>query len=495
MRNPLLLFLSAAHLHAQIMVNGKISTQREFSDSPEDLRDFASFMQAVKSPTYLLVDLVEEDFRHESVPHLFGRSRNALLQRKFEQFYRGTPFCEATLLQRQKTGRRDDDMLFSSLTNPSLITPWLDIMLAQQTPLAGIFSVPQISAPLIKDHPSQHLLLISWEKYAGLRQTYFSDHRLQISRLTPIHGDLSFYDTVVKELNRTYQYLKSLSLLPTGQTLDVLIMCHADDHARLQDGRLPDSADMRYNFIELSEIARQLKIDHHFPDSDARQIFLRQLAAKPPKVNYASDDHMHYYALWQLRHRMGWLSAALLLGSALLSSVTVWQGGYDADEAASIQTQAQRMQNEAQQITLAFPNTYASASDMKTGVTATRKIALYSHLPEEALLPISATLDRHPQLELDELAWQTDPDPTAGGTSAHLHVATLKGRLTGFASDYRAALNYLDDLQRDLTGQGYLVTILNKPLDVSPGGNIADQREVRENGLGFSLKISRRDAE
>src|SRR3990167_6907756 len=162
----LLLFLSADHLHAQIMERGKIITQHEFTDSSEGQENFAEFLKTAKHPAYLLVDLIEEDFRQETIPHLFGSNRSALLERKFDQFYRGTPFRQATLLQRQKTGRRDDDMLFSALTNPSLIKHWLDILLAQQTPLAGIYSVPQISAPLVKDHPAEHLLLISWEKSA-----------------------------------------------------------------------------------------------------------------------------------------------------------------------------------------------------------------------------------------------------------------------------------------------------------------------------------------
>ena len=169
MKNALLLFLSASHLHAQIMEKGRIVAQHEFADTAEGPGDFATFVKTVRYPAFMLVDLIEEDFRQESIPHLIGGSRSALLQRKFEQFYRGTPFRQATLLKRQKTGRRDDDMLFSALTNPALITPWVNILLAHQIPLSGIYSVPQISAPLIKDHPSEHLLLISWEKFAGLR--------------------------------------------------------------------------------------------------------------------------------------------------------------------------------------------------------------------------------------------------------------------------------------------------------------------------------------
>ena len=494
MKHALLLFLSAGRLNAQLMNGGKIASQTDFSDSPDSLHNFAAFLQTFKCPTYLLVDLIEEDFRQETVPHLFGGSRAALLQRKFDQFYRGTPFHQATLLQRQKTGRRDDDMLFSALTNPSLIMPWLEIMLAQQTPLAGIYSVPQISAPLVKDHPSNHLLLISWEKFSGLRQTYFSGHRLQISRLTPLHNDLTFQDAVVRELSRTYQYLKSLSLLPPGQTLDVRILGNSHELIELQT-ELPRSEDMHYDFVDLADIARQLRIDYRFADSDASQIFLRQLAAKPPAAHYANAGHTRYFTLWQLRRALNWTSGVLLLICVLWGAADVWQSSGDASEATYLKTQAQRTLNEAQKITQTFPNTYAPASDMKAGVSVMRKLVQYVPTPDAVLRPISAILDRHPQIELDGIAWQMNAtEPVAHNTLADVpaQVITLKGHLTDFTSDYRAALTYLESFQRELTAQGYQVTALAKPLDVSPSGSIADRRNAGSNTLDFSLKISRR---
>ncbi|OFZ66660.1 MAG: hypothetical protein A2V79_05800 [Betaproteobacteria bacterium RBG_16_56_24] len=503
MKCSLLLFLSADRLHAQLMAGGKIAMQRNFTDSPEGREDFASFLQTAKHPAYLLTDLIEEDFRHETVPHLSGRNRTASLQRKFDQFYRGTPFHQATLLQRQKTGRRDDDMLFSALTNPSLITPWLNIMLAQQMPLAGIYSVPQISAPLVRDHPSSHLLLISWERSAGLRQTYFSEHRLQISRLTPVHADLTFHDAVVNELARTYQYLKSLSLLPLGQTLDVRILCHRNDRAELESRKQPDNADMRYDFADIADIAAQLRIDHHFTDSDASQIFLHQLAASPPKTHYANATHTRYFTLWRLKRFLNLASGVLLLGMALWSAGKLWQGGSNATEAASLKQQAQRTLNEAQKIILAFPNTYAPAADMKAGVIVKHKLDQYAPSPQDILGPISAALGRHRQIELDDISWKMDATepvipPPSGGRPGGGHaevpaqVITLKGHLADFANDYRAMLNYLEHFQSDLTAQGFQVTSLTKPLDVSPGGSIADKRETSGHMLDFSLKISRR---
>lgn len=492
----LLLFLGAGHLHAQIMGGNKIAMQREFTDSPDGQENFAAFLQQAKHPTYLLVDLIEEDFRQETVPHVIGRGRSTLVERKFEQFYRNTPFHQATLLQRQKTGRRDDDMLFSALTNPSLIKPWLDIMLAQQTPLAGIYSVPQISAPLVKDHPSNHLLLISWEKSAGLRQTYFCDHRLQISRLTPVHADLTYQNAVVSELARTYQYLKSLSLLPPGQTLDVRLLGHSHDLIELQL-ELPRSADMHYDFVDLADLARKHNIDYRFTDSDASQVFLHQLSTRPPQTHYANATHTHYFKLWQLKHALNLASGTLFVGMLLWGIANLWQGSNDAVEAGSLKTLAQRTLNEAQKITLAFPNTYAAAADMKAGVSVMRRLDRQDSAPGGVLQPISAILDRHPQIELDSLVWQMDAtEPVASNTLADVpaQVVTIKGRLVDFGNDYRDALGYLEDFQRNLAAQGYRVTILSKPLDVSPSGSIADQRETQTNPLSFSLRASRRPA-
>jgi hypothetical protein len=494
MKQSLLLFLSVDHLHAQTMAGGKITVQDDFTNTPEGRERFTNFLQSVKCPCYLLTDLIEEDFRHEIVPHLNGASRTALLKRKFEQFYRNTPFHQATLLQRHTTGRRDDDMLFSALTNPSLITPWVDILLAKKIPLAGIYSVPQISEPLIKGYLSKHILLISWEKFSGLRQTYFNNHHLQISRLTPVHGELTFHDAVVKELIRTYQYLKSLSLLPSGESLDVYILCNANDRNELYN-RLTISVDMRYDFTDINTVSAQLNIEQHINDSDATQIFLHQLEKYSPPTHYANANHTYYYTLWQLKNVLNIAAALLFIVALVWSVMNVWQSSSAVDEAKSLHQTTQQTLAQSLKITQSFPNTYAQASDMKSGVSIMRKLEQYGTVAGAVLQPISLALSHYPKIELDDLIWQTSAsEPVAQNTQGDVpaQVVTIKGHLTDFASDYRAALNYQEQFQKELSAQGYQVTTLSKPFDASPSGSIADQSESVKSPLGFSLKISHR---
>jgi hypothetical protein len=493
MKRRLLLFLSTGHLQAQLMANGKITAQHQFPDSPEGREDFTAFLKTAECPAYLLVDLVEEDFRHESVPHLTGNHRRALLQRKFEQYYRGTLFHLSTLLQRQKTGRRDDDMLLSALTNPAPIMPWLDTMQAQQTPLAGIYSVAQISAPLVEDHPSRHLLLITWEKLAGLRQSYFSERHLKISRLTPVHARLSYQDAIVKELARTYQYLKSLSLLPEGQILDVRILSHADEQDLLQ-AALPNHADMRYEFADIAQVAGRRKIAYRFIDSDASQIFLHELASNPPKTSYANADHRHYFNLLRLRNSLNWFSGLILLFSLLWSTTNAIQNTGKSSASDELRIQAQHIFDEALHITQRFPNTHAPAANMKSAVTILRKLEQDTADPQDILQPISAVLGQFPQIELNHLGWQIDTaDIPSGNTPTadpiHDRTITLEGNLQGFDSDYRTALAYLDRFQRGLIAIGYQVTIIAGPLDVSPGGALSDRRETGGQTLDFHLHL------
>ena len=505
-----LLFLGANSFIAYTWKGGAFLGEQSFADNPEGKEQFAAFLQNHPHPIYLLTDLIEEDFRHETVPHLRGGDRTALIQRKFEQYYRNTPFRQALPLRRQKEGRRDDDMLFSGLTNPALISPWLSVMLAHSTPLAGIYSVPNISTPLVRGITHSYLLLLSWEKHAGLRQTYFDAQLLRFSRLTPISDGSSFSEAVANEAVRTQQYLKSLSLLPASQALNVHIICHANERRELE-ARLNDDTDMHFAYLDIQELGRRIKSKTGYASSDATPLFLHLLATKPPCSNYAAAAHTHFFQLLQLRRRLLWLSAALAAASLLWSAANIWEGrGLNADN-ESLKMQAGSLSQQAQQIIQGFPNTLAPATDMKPAVLLMRKMVNYSPPPQMILEGLSTTLDAFPLIRVDKLSWQTStgqtgaaPDTTAPNTplpngavaNAPAQTIMLSAELTGFApSDYRNLLNYLERFQQELKLHDYSVTVLTMPLDISPKGSIAaGVGDDNTKPAQFSLKLIWRPA-
>jgi hypothetical protein len=325
MSRKTLFFLSSDSFHVHVWQNGALSKATYFPHSTEGLEQFSAFLETHHGPAFLLVDLIEEDFRQETVPHLTGANHHALVLRKFDQFYRNTPFRLARLQRRQSEGRRDDELLFSALTNPARISAWLDLMLLHKTPIVGIYSVPHISAPLIKDIDSDHLLLLSWEKNAGLRQSYFFNKRLLFSRLTPLGHDNAFADAIATESARTQQYLQSLSLAPQGKMLNVYIICHSNDRAQL-DAHLPSNQNMHYAYLDLQQLGKQLKSQDIYTDSDATPLFLHLLATQPPRASYATSPHSHYFQLWQTQRGLFGLAAATALACLVWSTLSLIEG-------------------------------------------------------------------------------------------------------------------------------------------------------------------------
>lgn len=485
------MFLSAHRFHAQFYQNGALSPEQAFNNDPEGHQQFISFLQQHRAPALLLTDLIEEDFRHETIPHLRGKSKRNQQNRKFEQFYRNTPFRQAILHQRQSEGRRDDEMLFSALTNPHLFTPWLDDLHKQQTPLVGVYSVPTICNPLLKDIPANHILLLSWEKSAGLRQSYFKSRRLYLSRLSPIIDTSSFSDIVASETTRTLQYLKSLSLLPFGEVLQVYTICHANDQDSLEQ-KLIDADDIKYHYLDIQDLGKQLKSNDAYPDSDSTGLLLHLLAARPPVTQYAPPEYTHFFKLDQLRRRLFLLSALIAAASLLWVAFSLWRGYALNEESSTLQQQGQMLAQRTQEIVRNFPSKLASPADMKSAVTSTRILNSYSPSPQTVWGKLSTTLDAFPRIRIDNLAWQANATAT-GKASPDLHGPGMivSGELEDGNNDYRGALNYLDRFQQALKQRGYEVVALTLPLDVSSKGSIANNAgDTRGKPALFSLKIT-----
>ncbi|MFY9260417.1 MAG: hypothetical protein WAO71_07920 [Gallionella sp.] len=478
----ILLLLSANHLHAQLWRGKNILSQHMFSNIAVDRDAFTHFLRAQDCPCYLLTDFIEEDFRLETIPYLPRRSRDALLQRKFAQLYPDTPFHLATELQRQSNGRRDVNMLLSALTNPSMVQPWLGILLTAKVPVVGIYSVAQLSSSLVSTQESADVLFVSYQKGSGLRQSYFKAGHLQFSRLTALSHDALFYEHQINELLRTYHYLRRLNHLSVGLTLTVRLLCHADDQAWLQQ-KLPDDAAIQYEFLLLHNVARTLNCNAVFDDMDASALFLHQLATHPPRVHYGQAQHTHYFRLWKIRRILNRGSALLFLLCVAWAVHNVWDSLPDRQHATAVQTVARQMQQQTWQILQRLPQSTLPAADVKAAVLTMRQFKQSRRLPDAVLLPLSRVLDRFPDIRLDELTWQIHAADVAQGEMV------CQAHFQPFTGNYRAALQVLEQFKAALQQQGYQVEALTSPLQDGTATPLADARNAPHPVFTFSVKL------
>lgn len=144
------LFLDANRITAYAWQGGRIQSEGYFAGDVPGLEAFSAYLKTKRSSLfYLLADVAEEGYQIEDIPFVQGNDRKALIERRLSQYFYGTPLATAVSLGRDKTGRRDEKMLFSALTRPQFFEPWLATLRQSETRLAGVFSVPLILAPAL----------------------------------------------------------------------------------------------------------------------------------------------------------------------------------------------------------------------------------------------------------------------------------------------------------------------------------------------------------
>jgi hypothetical protein len=157
----------------------------EFDPDSEGIAEFNEYLtKATPVPAQLLVDLVEEDFRREVIPHVNASDRKAITTRLLDRHYRGEHHIHVQIVSRDKLGRKDDTLLLSALINNDILEPWLMHLQEHNVPLAGIWSLPLISEKLISavTKNERHVMFVSQQISTAQRESYFAGGKLMLSR-------------------------------------------------------------------------------------------------------------------------------------------------------------------------------------------------------------------------------------------------------------------------------------------------------------------------
>lgn len=544
-----LLYLTNDQLTAYQWEKGSYSSGRSFPNNETGWEDFSLHLAGSQNtPIYLLADLIEEDFQRDSLPHVSGRSRRALVQRRLGQLYRDTPYRQAIQQGREEQGRKDDLMLFSALTNAELLKPWLDAVLQRKAPLTGIYSPALLSAALVKKlglvhdstraspafpvgparsgsepHRASHNLLLVTHQSSGLRQSFFQGSALKFSRLTPLadHNPDTVADAIVREAANTQQFLASARLLSRGEVLDAVVLAHGEGLQRLRSV-CQDTPAIAHRFFDLADAATRLGLKT--PDSITLcdPLFLSLLGHVVPASHYAQSEQTRYFSLWQTRLALYILSAGIVAGALLSAGANSLEALQHYQQSRQMAVEASLTQSQHEAIVHSLPHTAASPQNMKAAVNIEQIIARNAPAPTELLGIVSRALDVLPQIRVDQLHWQVSkkdetadnaidsqqPQPVpviedqppgaslVGIPKKPNQILLIEGEVTSLKQDYRTALESVRLFAAELgkSNKQLAAEITRPPLDVKPtvkltGNAGAEERDTKSR---FTLKLTLR---
>jgi len=518
-----LLYLTNDQLTTYRWEKGSHSAGRSFPNNETGWEAFSLHLAGSQdTPTYLLADLIEEDFQRDSLPHVLGRSRRTLVQRRLGQLYRDTPYRQAILQGREEYGRRDDQMLFSALTNVGLLKPWLDAILQQKVPLTGIYSPALLSATLIKKLglASDNLLLVTHQS-SGLRQSFFQGSALKFSRLTPLADQNlnTVADTTARETANTQQFLASARLLPRGEVLDAVILAHGEDLQRLRSA-CQDTPAMAHRFLDLADAAAQLGLKNPGSISLCDPLFLFLLGHAAPASHYAQAEQTRSFSLWQVRLVLYILSAGAVAGALLSAGANGLEALQHYQQSRQMDGETRVAQLQYQAVVHSLPPTAASPQDMKAAVNIEQMLTRNAPAPTQLLAIVSRALDTLPQIRIDQLHWHVSTKTETADESAESQqprpapgieeqpageligipqkpsqILLIEGQIDSLRQDYRTALESVRLFAAELSKNKHLhVEITRSPLDIKPTVKLTGNAGAEETDTKarFILKLTLR---
>lgn len=489
-------YVSSGRLSAYTWESGGVTDLVRFSADEQGLSDFSRYLENVPNdPVYMLVDFVEEEFREDTIPHVFGGDRRALVATKLNRLFRDTTYSHALFQGREESGRRDDRMIFTALIRPDLLAPWVSNISKHRVPLAGIYSVALVTEMLLKalkiDNP--HALVVTAQT-GGLRQTFFLEKRFKISRLAilPSIEPDRYASFLLSEVEKIRRYLTSLRHLPHDSPLNVYVL---GDPTQLEDiaRQSPDSLTTRHNLISFADAARAVGIKRPYESKFADEIFAHLVAKNSPANQYAPESATRYFGLH--RSRVGLIAASILvfIVSAGISGLKFIDGIIASQEADSAKRQAVFYNERYSVARERLPKTPVESRQIKIAVEIADKLIDYKSDPEKMMVTLSRALGRYPQLKLDRMAWRSSTDlnaPVGDAAKASARtrapaqpvvaaapidemqklyqLAFIKGRISPFDGNYRRALDLINGFAEEIRAQSGVVNvrIQTLPLDV-----------------------------
>ena len=179
-----------------------------FFPTDEGMEEFSKYLDTIDSGTVrLLVNVIEEDFIKENIPHVGKKDQQSIAKRFINRLYRKSgDYYTFKVIGRESVGRKDDIVLYSVITNPGIFARWLELIQSKKTPLSGIWSLPLISESVLKQVTNEkgNVLLVSQQVPTNLRQSFFINGKFEISRNAVINPEeMSLGEYINEEVEQT----------------------------------------------------------------------------------------------------------------------------------------------------------------------------------------------------------------------------------------------------------------------------------------------------
>ena len=496
-----------------------------------DESGLANFRQAAQQrltqPVKLIVDIIEEDFRVETVPHLYGRNRRVIQQRYLNKFYADQRYTALKVQGQQQGQRREDITLLSAITNDELLTPWLRTLHAAQIPLQGLYSLPvvcehlltalsKVSSGTVRSdigfnadmdnglkqstvgsaslQPVQGpALVISQNGPNTMRQSFYQQGQLKLSRLASVRLAEDEFDNIGRETERTIRFLENQLLFKQRQQLNVYIIAPAAEHGEWMQ-RMLFIPGLKVEFVDQQALAHELNLSQVASHRYNAAMFAHVLLRHPQKPQYQQVQDQFYYRQYQYRRYLN--VAALMLGIMTVGLAGYWglNNTFARQQLPALTAETERFDQLYAKATEAVTDLDVDVQGLEAAVTTVEQLQQSVQSLTPVWQSLSQTLQTNTRIRPTELRWYPQALPQQIDASTlpddrPVEAIELKALVQNFNNNPRLAVETVLQFASQLRTQDHVlqVTVQRMPFDIAPNarltgqtirGELADQTNV-----------------
>lgn len=486
-----LLLLDSSSLSAHGWHSSGPVEEARFAADADGFRAFRDYLDGCGNSVFcLLADVADEVFQIEDIPHVRGGDRREIINRKLAQHFQGSPLTLAVSRGRLSAGRRDERLLLVGLTRPAQFEPWLAAMRNKRCRIEGVFSLPQMVAALIAESLPDGTELVLSVGRAGVRQTFFENDQLRLSRLSPPgHGGLDdvteIAATCAAEAGKMFQYLAGQRLIDRNGPLTTRVLAHPSQFDVFR-AQWPDTPDNRLELVDITALAKAHGLAPPPDGAGSDRLFLHLLGRRRPARQFAAEEDRRFFRLGQARLALRAGAAAILAACLLVAgeNALTWSGATTDNEASRLDIALAERRYRA--LLDGLPKTPLSTDEIRALTDRHAALLKRGEALEPTLRHISRALTRVPPVDLTRLDWRVvdhypeeEADdkardrnpvaPAASGTDGHVVVGLQAQLPSGMIGDHRAQLAAVDAFVGALRQGDVQVRVLALPFETESG--------------------------
>lgn len=495
-----LFYFTGYRLIVQHWKGKSLLSSTSFEPTKDGLEMFRQYLkQTEKVASKFLVDVIEEDFRNETIPHVGAKDRASVIGRLIDRFYRSSrDYSYSEVIGREKDGRKDDIVLIGAITNPQLIQPWLSIIDECEVPLSGIWTLPLVSRALLKTLKASSgvVMLVSQQVNSNVRQSLFRDCKLISSRQSIVNQDINDISGIGElaspEVNRTIEFFRTQQLIAENERINLHII-GSDEQLNSLAASFKDGKRQKVTIHSIGDVQEKLGIKDSgkkFSDGIFSWLCVQQ--------NFLASHYGESSSFKRYKNRLAatalYLASLLVFVAGVLITETNVLDAMEYEKSIALLKQEEQTYKELYTEKFEeFEAVFENAGVMTSAVDLAAQIKHNSLTsPLDFLITLSEVLSRENlgNVEIDRIEWKAisidekkrrvkTQIKTANFTGKIdvKHDAIVTGRIDVPENNYRASVDSVQMIIKRLQAEPRIESVeaVKIPVDLRPESKFATE--------------------